>query len=183
MALPLLLVGATVAGAGLSIYGQIRAAQAQEEAARRDAELKEMQATELLDRQAINERAMLEASEDAQSNFMSAFASSGAEGGIGGVVQIHRRTLDAISNSRREAQFKAKMLRMGAQIEMSLASDKATAGYITGAGTALGTIGSLAGAFKGPGDAKSLPGVSQSALPYGSGDTMPYSSTRYRNTT
>lgn len=178
MALPLILAGTAIAGTGLSIYGQIRAAQAQEEAAQREAALKEMQAQELLGRQLINERIMREQGLQAESNYATSFASSGREGGLGGQVQIYTNTMESIRNSRREAEFKAKMLRMGADIELGLASDRKTAGYITGAGTAIGAIPQLYSSLRGPGKVTSLPGGEKSGFgdwspTFGRGDSLP----------
>jgi hypothetical protein len=65
------------------------------------------------------------------------FAASGVEGGgIGTKLMIHRNLESNLLNARRDADFKARMLRAGAEADAQLASDIMTAGYIrTGAST------------------------------------------------
>ena len=50
-------------------------------------------------------------------------------------MEIRKNTAMTIANDRRDAEFKAKMLRAGANVATQLASDEAASGYITGAGT------------------------------------------------
>lgn len=134
-----------VAAIGTQVYGAISSASSKADAARQDAALKNQQADELLSREQINEQLILDQSELAQKSYGSAFASTGREGaGIGGILQIQKSTAQSIANDRRDADFKAKMLRAGANIATNLASDTETAGYITGAGTILAGAGKIA---------------------------------------
>lgn len=134
---PVVLAAAAVAQTGLSIYGQMKEAKNKAEAAERDAYFKGLQADEMMERQAINEDIMREQSFLAQSKYRAEFAGTGREGGIGSVLEMRRVLNRNIELSRRDAQFKASMLRAGAESDQKLASDFMTSGYITGAGTAL----------------------------------------------
>ena len=136
-------VGAVlVTTAAITPYATIKAGQDKAEAQEQEAYLKMLQADELEAREAINEQAILENSERIQLEYGAAVASTGfAGGGIGGILRIKRDTEQAISNARRDASFKAMMLRRGADIELNLASDTMAASYITGAGTLLSFAG------------------------------------------
>lgn len=130
--------GAAIIGVGTAIYGAISSAEAKADAAKRDAALKGQQADELESREKVNEGIIQHQSDLAQLRFGSSFAATGREGGgIGGIMEIQKNTALTIANSQRDAAFKAKMLRQGADIATSLASDDLAAGYITGAGTFL----------------------------------------------
>lgn len=136
MEIPLII--GMVAGTGTQVAGGIMAANSQADAQNRNAALKKLQADELLSRQTINEKIMRDQAEKVAKGYSVGFAASGREGaGIGGMLQIKRDTEENILNSRREAEFKAQMLRSGADIDQSLASDYQTASYITGAGSLL----------------------------------------------
>lgn len=151
------LAAAAVAGTGMSIYGQISGAQAQAEAAKRNAELKNQQANELLAREAINEAAIRKVAGITATRYSSAAAATGFEGGgVGGQVEIFMNAQDAITNSQREAFFKASMLRQGAEIEASLASDAVTAAWITGAGSLLTTGAQVGSMYAKPGKGTKL---------------------------
>lgn len=150
------LIATAVVGGGAQIYGQIASAQAKKDAAEKEAALKGMQADEILQRQAINEQTMLEQSDRIEKDYGASLGAVHAGGGIGGIMQIHANTLDNIKNSRRDAEFKSKMLRLGADIETSLASDAITASYISGAGTFLTSAAQSYSTFKGPGKAKGI---------------------------
>lgn len=159
--LTIFLVGSAVAGSGLTIWGQVSAANAQEEAARKNAELKAVQAEELLARQAINEQIMRDKAEESGLLYGASFASTGREGaGVGGILRIRRDAEEAISLSRRDAEFKARMLRAGADVELSLASDAVSASWISGAGTLLTTGAQAYNTFRKPSSTpQSLPKV------------------------
>jgi hypothetical protein len=129
---------ASALGGGAQVYGQIKGASAQSEAAYRSAEFKRMQADEILAREMINEETIKKNSARVESSYFTSFAATGTEGGLGGVLQIQKQTEENLINARRDSEFKANQLRMGANIEQSLASDAMAASYITGAGTILG---------------------------------------------
>ena len=137
-----IMVGTAVVSTGLSIWGTISGAQAQEEAAQRKQALANAQANEMMERELINEQIMREKSAEAQSGYRASWGSSGKEGGgIGGVLKMQKDLAENISLSRRDAEYKANMLRAGAQMETDLYSDRVTASYITGAGTLIGGVG------------------------------------------
>lgn len=155
-----LLIAAAV-GTAAQTGGQLAAAGNAKDAAEANANMKHMQADELLARQEINEGILREQSDRAQHGFVASFASTGREGaGLGGVLQMKRDLEENILLSRRDAEFKAKMLRMGADIELDLASDSMTAAWITGAGTILTTGARAWNTMRGPSSSpQSLPEV------------------------
>lgn len=144
-----ILAGAAVIGSGLEVYGNIKAAQQKSDAVKAEAALKEAQANELLDREKINEGLMQEQESSIESGYVSAFADTGREGGgIGGVIKLRNQLQKNIDISRREASFKAQMLRAGANIDTTLASQQLSASYIGGAGTILTRGAEAYSAFK-----------------------------------
>lgn len=143
---------ASVVGTGLNIYGGLSAASAQAEAAKKNAALKNQQADELLYREAINEQNMQEAGEEIISRSNAKF-SGFADGNIGATLKARQKLLDNISYARREADFKSKQLRAGAEMDLTLSSDLATAGMFKTAGTVLSSAGDYArdwGLYKAP---------------------------------
>lgn len=155
---------AAVIGAGAAIYGQISAAGAEADAKKRNADFKRFQAQELLEREVLNEEAIASNASDLQLRYGASSAATGFSAtGIGGMLKMAQNTNQFLSNARRDAEFKASMLRAGADIETNLASDIATASYITGAGTALLTAGQFANArYQPPSQTAKLPQVGQS---------------------
>lgn len=149
------LLASTALGTGLSIFGQIKGASAQAEAQARQADAKRFQAAELLQRQEINERIMRE-----QAEFQERFAGMRSRGttntGLGDVLRIRRDLESNLLTSRREAEFKAKMLRMGADVETQLASDLKTAGWLSSGGTLLTSAASTYNIMRGPSKPDSL---------------------------
>lgn len=135
LALPIIAgIGVATQATGMVVNGI-----AQADAAERNAALKNAQADELLAREEINQELMREQAFQAEQNFGSAFAMTGKEGGgIGGMLTIHSQLERNLRLSRREAEYKAKILRAGGEIDQQLGSDLQTAGWITGAGTLIG---------------------------------------------
>jgi hypothetical protein len=159
--LPVVLAGMAAVGAGISIYGQIKAAQDKEEAAQFEAYLKGLQADEMMSREAINEGIMRDEAFRSGLAHQAAFSGTGREGGgIGGILTIKETTDRNIQLARRDAEFKASMLRKGADMDQKLASDLMTSGYIGAAGTLLTSSASLYGSYsnygKPSGDTKGL---------------------------
>lgn len=152
------LIGAAVIGGGVSLFGQLSAASAQEKAAQAAAQAKYAQADELLAREAINESIMRDEATAKEGNYITAFASSGFEGsGVGGVLKIKQDLEQNISLAQRDANFKAKMLRAGADVDTQLASDIATAGTWKAVGSLVGTVGAgldIYSKFKAPSSAQ-----------------------------
>jgi hypothetical protein len=106
------LLGAAVVGTAISMYGEYESAQAKAEAAQRKAALKRVEATELLQREQINENVMREQAMYAEGDRVSQAGSSGVEGSwFGGMVRMRRDLQFNLETSRREANFKAYLLR------------------------------------------------------------------------
>jgi len=148
---------ALIAGAGIQLYSSLSAAGAQRDAMERDAFLKGMQADELLARELINEQIMREQAEDVKKTYVSRAGSMGGGGlGLGGVVKMKYNLERTIANSRRDAEFKARMLRAGADIQTQLASDVYTAGLIGAGGTILTSAGKAHDRFSPKKDPESL---------------------------
>lgn len=157
MSLPLLIIGAV--GALAQGIGTILSGNAQADAATKNADFKHQQADELLARQAINEQILRDEADRQKLQMGSIAGGSGLGGsGIGMKLAIMKNLTESISNSRRDAEFKAKMLNAGAEVDTQLASDIQTAGVISGVGTV------LTGAYKAY-DAYSPASNNRSSLP------------------
>lgn len=126
---------AMAASAAIGAYSSISSAVSQSNAHKKNADLKRLQADELLERQLINERTMREESELAQSAHITSFSASGRSGGIGGVIRMKEQLEHNLAISRRDANFKADMLRRGADIDTRIASDAMVAGVLGGVGS------------------------------------------------
>lgn len=133
--MPVALIALAAIGTAATIYGQISAANAQAEAQQREIELKKIQANEMLERQAINEQIMRDKEAWLENHAGSDNGTSGSS--LVGIMRYRKDLAQNIATSRREAEFKAGMLKMGAEADAKLASDTMTAGYISGAGTLL----------------------------------------------
>lgn len=147
----------SLVGSGLSIYGGYEQAEAAKDVAaaeaaalKRKAEferaLKNEQADEILKREQINARYIEKEVPRLQGEYATAFAASGRQGGIGGMVRIKRQIAESLTLSRQDAEYKARMLRAGADIDVTLATE-AGSRLISGAergytGTILGGVGS-----------------------------------------
>lgn len=137
---PLFLVG--LAGTLINGVSTVLTGFAQADAARKNTELKRQQADELMARQAINEQIIREEGEKEKSIAGSQAAGSGLGGtGIGMKLAIIDNVNRTIANTSRDAEFKAKMLRAGAEQDTQLASDYVTSGIISGAGSVLSASG------------------------------------------
>lgn len=134
--------GAAIVGAGVQIYGQLKAASAQADAQEREAELKMFQADELMRRQAINEQVMRDNVAEAE---LATGGDSGVEDtGLGARMRLRKTLAQNLQNSRREAEWKARMLGMGAEADLRLASDALAAGGISAIGTGIRGAGAFA---------------------------------------
>lgn len=129
-----LAVGSSVVSAVGGVYGAYASASALEKQAKQ----REMQANELLARQAINENIMRENELMMEKQAGAAFAATGRDGGgIGSILRMQKVLQSNLEMSRRDAEFKARLMRMGAESDMALASDQITAGWISGGGSLL----------------------------------------------
>lgn len=125
-----------VLGLGINVLGQLNGAAAQAEATRRNAAMKNAQADELLARQLINEEIMREDADYAALNVRTADGID--QTGVGQQLWIKKNLQRNLELSRREAEYKARMLRQGADIDMQLGSDLQSASYLSAAGSVLG---------------------------------------------
>jgi hypothetical protein len=158
-------VGAAIAVAGIAIdvIGRVNEADDQADAAARTAAIKDAQARELLERNAINEKILRERAEFQEHGYIAAVADTGfGGGGLGGVMKIRRDLAMTLENNRRDAEFRARMLRAGADVDMQLASDAVSASYISGAGTILSQGAKTYTAYSAPSSTtSSLPKVGE----------------------
>jgi hypothetical protein len=133
---PLFIVGAI--GAVVKGIGSILGGASQADAANENAKIKREQADELLAREEINAEIIRDQARKEKGVLLSQLAGMGGGGsGIGLQLELDRNLALTLSNNRRDAEFKAKMLRRGADIDTKLASDYMTSGIISGVGTVL----------------------------------------------
>jgi hypothetical protein len=138
------MAGVAVAGTAVQMYGEYEAAQSKAESEARQAAMKRQQADEVQARQTINEGVMREQEYHSEGDYVTKVGGHGVEGSwFGGMMRMRQDLAYNIAATRREADFKAQMLREGADVNTQLASDSKTAGYlgigaslITGAGKA-----------------------------------------------
>jgi hypothetical protein len=151
--IPLIIAGVS---AGFSIYNSIKSAEAQAEAAEQNAQIKTMQANEILARQRINAGIMREKADRMGSDYVAAQGSSGLVGaGVGGAIRVKRETEQNIALERRDAEFKAKMTMLEAQNYNDQAADSRNAGYWQAGSTLLGAASSAVSPYK-PGGTQGL---------------------------
>ena len=112
---------ATLIGTGLKIIGQRKASDAEEAAARKEAELKRQQAFNILERFEMNEKAARRKGESFKQSQIGAFASSGAAVGEGSSLlaleQTNRTLQRAIDLEKFEAEAQANALLTGADFQ------------------------------------------------------------------
>jgi len=132
-----LILGATAAvGTGVQIAGQLSEALARKEYAREQARIANLQATELLERQVINEGILRERGEELITR-IGGSTSGLATSGVGQILKVKQDIEQNILLSRRDAEFKAQMIREGAEAQMELESDRFTGSILTGVGTGI----------------------------------------------
>jgi hypothetical protein len=130
------LIATAAVGTGVTIYGQLSGANAEKEAREQKAALDELTAIELLEREAYNETALRENARVAELQYGSS-AMGGEDMGIGARLSINQQLEKTISITKRDADFKARMIRAGAAMERDLASDQYAAAGIGAFGTLL----------------------------------------------
>ena len=137
--------GAVVAGAGLSIYSQIKSGQAQKEAAENQSALKRAQAQELLKRTEFNIDVLQEKAKVFRQAQVGAFAKSGVsiDSGVSLVQleQLNADLADEVEIRRDEARFKADALFSDSLSDISLGEDLQTASFLGALGTGLSAFG------------------------------------------
>lgn len=157
MAFPFLLAAYAV-GTGLSIYGQIKGAEAEAEAMRREAASRELEAQEILKRARINQEIVQEEGDILMGNQQTFFSSSGTL--IGSPLMVLERTAHGIirekQNMQIEADFKAAQLRSGANVARTLADERTQAGNIAAIGTVLTSAYQIGSAIPGKSPSKKV---------------------------
>lgn len=151
---------ASAVGTGVQAAGQIKSAHDQAEAQERASALKREQANELLSRQATNEEIMRKQLDRRMKDVNNLVSTSSSTGIALSIAEYQRDAEAAILDSHREAEFKARMLKAGADIETDLASDLVTGAYLSAGGTVLTGAYKTYDIFK-PASSKTqnLPGV------------------------
>lgn len=129
--------GLAILGTGVQAISQVSAANAQADAQTKAAQLKHQQAQELLSRQATNEELMHTQLTKRMKDIENSVNIGASTSTALAVAEYQRDAEQAILDSRREAEFKAKMLNAGADIETQLASDIVTGSYLSATGTML----------------------------------------------
>lgn len=139
---------AAVAGTAITIAGQRKEAKAKARAARENAQQKRLQALELLDRFEINSQALTIQGEQHKGKQKISFASKNIDIGTGGALSTIEETNSIVARQialdRKEANFKAHQLRLGADTDMRLAGDIRSASNLQTAGTFLSGAGAVA---------------------------------------
>lgn len=139
-------VGLIALGAGMQAYGQYVSSQAAASAARKNAQLKRAQATEMLERMAIQEDRIQAQGNSFKAKAINEYAASGVQIGTGATLvameDANLKISQQIEDMKRDTRFKANQLEMGAGFEDSQANDTADAGMIAAGGSLLGGLSS-----------------------------------------
>jgi hypothetical protein len=118
---------AALGGTAYSIYSQKKRAEAEEAAARRQAELRRKQAEELLKRFELNRAVLEQEAELFKSEQETELSSRGVSGGFGTALLLIENTnlklQEQIEIESREAQWKANQIMAGAGADVALAGD------------------------------------------------------------
>lgn len=119
--------GIMVTGAVVSYLGAEEARAQEEKAAKANAKLKKAQAVELLDRFEINSQSLERLGQETAANQQGAYIKGGVDASTGSSLLMMEDTFSKIQRQigleKREADFKAKQLIRGANIESDLAGD------------------------------------------------------------
>jgi len=139
-----------IGGTALKVYGDYQSAQAQAEAAKKNAESKRIMAFDVLKRADYNINETQKQGELFSAQQIGAYVKSGVEL-EGSVLLALEDTAYKVSqnmiNQQREADSKAKALFMGADIDTQLSGDIGRAAIYQGIGTTMSAAGSVAGNF------------------------------------
>jgi len=106
-----------IIGTGVSIYGQIKEGEERARAYEMDAELRNMQANEILRRQRINERIIMSEARELQGEQVASYAAAGVDVGAGAPLMMAERTLqkarERILMEFQEARYTAENIKRG----------------------------------------------------------------------
>jgi hypothetical protein len=140
-------VAAAVAAVGLaaSIYGQVSEADAKADAERKDASLRELEAQETQRRAQINAGLIQRQGNQVLAEQTQGYAKSGVTGS--GLHRLQARTelgyLQQIDLLKQEADYRAELIRQGAQVSLGLADSTETNAAISAFGTGIAGAGSI----------------------------------------
>ncbi len=154
MALPLIAVAAVVGGSLLNTYAKYKQSNAEASALNESAELKKVQANELLKRSEINVDVIKKQASRASGGVTSIFAKSGLSSGGAGTLglqqleQLNQEAAVAIVNERHDAGFKAEQLFREGMLERQQAGRIRANRDLQVLGGILGATGTVLGAVK-----------------------------------
>ena len=139
---------AVVAGTVISMKAQQKEAAAQARAAKQNAQAKREQALELLDRLELNNEALIVEGALLKGKQKTDFASRGIQVDVGSALNTIEETNSLVARQlmmdKKEADFKVKQLRSGAEADIRLAGDIKSASRLRQMGTFLSGAGKLA---------------------------------------
>jgi len=150
MAVPVL-AGIAAAGAIASVYGQISSANAQEEASRKNLELKRAQADQLEKWGKREEEVFRKRLDKASSDYRGGMARQGGmtNAGIRELEDLYHSAELEVLDIREKVRFNAQQLRSGADIEAGLIDSLSTAKWWEAGGTLLTRGAQIGGLFTG----------------------------------
>jgi len=125
------LPAAIIVGTAVQLYANKKESDAQEAAAEANAHAKRVQANELLDRFFINKDLLTLEAKAFQGSQAAGFIKGGVDVGTGSALLVMEDTNRKLSRQleidEKEAEFKARQLKLGADVDLSLGSDLASA--------------------------------------------------------
>ncbi len=134
-------VAVLAAGTGISAYSQYQQGRIRAEAAKQDAKNKRAQASEMLERLAIEEVNLKEQGEEFKGKQLGAYAAGGVALGTGATLialeDTNAKINEKITEVRRDTIFRANQLMRGADLAMSESAQFKEAGTIGAAGSLL----------------------------------------------
>ncbi len=139
-----------VLGAGLSIFGQLSAASAKQNAEQQQAAIEQAKAMELMRRQAINDQISAEQGSRQASTIGAEQSTSAEQSGIGMQLASLYATQRSIQNADTATTWQANMTQLGATQDVIAGNAAMTAGYIGSASTVLTGAGQTYNAFQPP---------------------------------
>lgn len=144
--------GLLLAGTAVNVFGQVKEANDRADAEKQAAELKRIEAKEILDRAQVNSQELLKESDVFQSNQVGGYAAGNVDVTTGSPLiameQTHSFYQKQIANLNREAKFRSdQAIRSGASLD-ELASQTQQAGTVRAIGTVLTAGASAYGIMK-----------------------------------
>lgn len=136
MAIPLAVMAV---GTGIQAYSAFRSSQDAAEAARQQAKIKKAQVKELYERMKIQTERIQARGEEFKARQTNEFAAGGVQLGAGATLvaleDTNMKISQEVSDLERETKFKASQIKMGAAVDMKMASNMETAGMLAAFGS------------------------------------------------